>query len=213
MLHAYWRYRGTVSPGLSRNIALSFPIRRRVPTAKRRGHATGISSSAQRPWRPIVGQPLGNYAVVGCLDYRGTFNVGADEIVALLRARGAVLDIFEAAVVGDTERLGALIAEADRVNAYSAEGWTPLHLACFFGRTSTAHLLLDHHADVRAFSTDTTMRNTPLHAAIAGKRDHALITRLLERGADVNAVAGAGITPLHLAASRGDVPLIEVLLA
>ena len=57
------------------------------------------------------------------------------------------------------------------------------------------------------------MRNTPLHAAIAGKRDHALITRLLDRGADVNTAAGGGITPLHLAASRGDVPLIDVLLA
>ena len=139
--------------------------------------------------------------------------VGADEIVVLLRAQGAVLDIFEAAVVGDAERLEALIAEADRVNAYSAEGWTPLHLASLFGHHPAADLLLDHHADVRAFSTDTTMRNTPLHAAIAGKRDHALITRLLERGADVNAVAGAGITPLHLAASRGDVPLIDMLLA
>ncbi len=139
--------------------------------------------------------------------------VGADEIVALLRAQGAVLDIFEAAVVGDAERLGALIAEADQVNAFSAEGWTPLHLACFFGHHPAANLLLDHHADVRAFSTDTTMRNTPLHAAIAGKRNHALITRLLERGADVNAVAGAGVTPLHLAASRGDVPLIDLLLA
>ena len=139
--------------------------------------------------------------------------VGSGEIVALLRAQGAVLDIFEAAVVGDTERLGALIAEADRVNAYSAEGWTPLHLACFFGHDPVAHLLLDHAADVRAFSTDTTMRNTPLHAAIAGKRNHALITRLLERGADVNAVAGAGVMPLHLAASRGDVPLIDLLLA
>lgn len=138
--------------------------------------------------------------------------VGADDLVALLRAHGAVLDVFEAAVVGDAERLGALIAEADRVNAYSAEGWTPLHLACFFGRIATADLLLDHHADVHAFSTDTTMRNTPLHAAIAGKRDHALITRLLDRGADVNAVAGSGITPLHLAASRGDVPLIDLLL-
>ncbi len=139
--------------------------------------------------------------------------VGADEIVALLRAQGAVLDIFEAAVVGDAERLGALIAEADQVNAYSAEGWTPLHLACFFGRASSADLLLDHDADVHAFSTDTTMRNTPLHAAIAGKRDHALITRLLDRSADVNAAAGGGIMPLHLAASRGDVPLIDVLLA
>ena len=139
--------------------------------------------------------------------------VGADDLVAMLRDRGAVLDVFEAAVVGDVDRLDALIADADPVNAYSAEGWTPLHLACFFGRADAAGLLLDHDADMHAVSTDTTMRNTPLHAAIAGRRDHAVITRLLDRGADVNAVGGGGITPLHLAASRGDVPLIDLLLA
>ena len=139
--------------------------------------------------------------------------VGDDDLVALLRTHGAVLDVFEAAVVGDTERLAALIAEADQINAYSAEGWTPLHLACFFGRADAADLLLHHDANVHAFSTDGAMRNTPLHAAIAGKRDHAVITRLLHQGADVNAVAGGGITPLHLAASRGDIPLIDLLLA
>lgn len=139
--------------------------------------------------------------------------VGAGEVVALLRAHGAVLDVFEAAAVGDTARLGALVAGTDLVKAYSAEGWTPLHLACFLGQAEAVGLLLDHGADVGAFSTDTTMRNTPLHAAIAGKRDHALIGRLLERGADVNAVGGGGATPLHLAAARGDVPLIDLLLA
>jgi ankyrin repeat protein len=139
--------------------------------------------------------------------------LGAEEIVALLRARGAVLDVFEAAAVGDTARLGALVAAAGLVNAYSSEGWTPLHLACFLGQAEAAGLLLDHGADVGAVSTDTTMRNTPLHAAIAGKRDHALIGRLLERGADVNAAGGGGVTPLHLAAARGDVPLIDLLLA
>ena len=55
--------------------------------------------------------------------------------------------------------------------------------------------------------------NTPLHAAIAGARNLALIDGLLAHGADVNAVAGGGITPLHLAAARGDLALIDRLLA
>src|SRR4026207_1314402 len=56
------------------------------------------------------------------------------EIVNLLVARGATLSLFEARAAGAEERAERAI-EADplTVNAYSPDGWTPLHLASFFG--------------------------------------------------------------------------------
>src|SRR5690349_8156605 len=55
------------------------------------------------------------------------------EIVNLLVARGAALSLFEAAAAGEIERVERLLRESPSdVNAYSGDGWTPLHLAAFF---------------------------------------------------------------------------------
>src|SRR5258706_13598917 len=54
------------------------------------------------------------------------------EIVNLLVARGASLSLFEACAAGELERVERLLEEsAAGVNDYSADGWTPLHLAAF----------------------------------------------------------------------------------
>src|SRR5207244_13610749 len=88
------------------------------------------------------------------------------EIVNLLVARGAPLTIFEACAAGELERAERLV-HAETINEYSADGWTPLHLAAFFGHTKIAELLLSHDADVSARSRNPN-GNTPLHAALAG---------------------------------------------
>src|SRR5437762_12522980 len=88
------------------------------------------------------------------------------EIVNLLVARGAPLTIFEACAAGELERVERL-AHAETINEYSADGWTPLHLAAFFGHTKVAELLLSLDADVSARSRNPN-GNTPLHAALAG---------------------------------------------
>src|SRR5882724_3326585 len=78
------------------------------------------------------------------------------EIVNLLVARGATLSLFEACAAGELERVERLLENsaggAPGVNDYSADGWTPLHLAAFFGHAKIAELLLAHHADVLARS-------------------------------------------------------------
>src|SRR2546425_13029370 len=71
------------------------------------------------------------------------------EIVNLLVARGAALSIFEACAAGELEHVERLV-NAETINAYSADGWTPLHLAAFFGHTKVAELLVSHDADVTA---------------------------------------------------------------
>src|SRR5260370_31120643 len=73
------------------------------------------------------------------------------EIVNLLVARGATLSLFDGCAAGELERVERLITESpQRVNEYSADGWTPLHLASFFCHPRIVELLLGSGADVSA---------------------------------------------------------------
>ena len=59
------------------------------------------------------------------------------------------LDIFDAAATGQIERLRTLLNDdATLANAEASDGARPLHLACFFGQTESARLLLENSADV-----------------------------------------------------------------
>jgi len=135
-----------------------------------------------------------------------------DAIAKLLLDKGARLDIFAASMAGVLDRVVELLGqERDLVGRYSHDGWTPLHLASFFGHQTCAEALLAHGADVHARSRNN-MGNTPLHAAAAGR--HAKVAAvLLAHGADVNAKQHGGWTPLHSAAQNGDIELIKLLLA
>ncbi len=140
------------------------------------------------------------------------------EIVNLLVARGASLSIFEACAAGEIERVERLVLEsasgavgAPGINAYSADGWTPLHLAAFFGHAKIVELLIAHSADVLARSRGEN-GNTPLHAALAG--NHKFVAGvLIGHGADVNAPDAQGWRPLHLAAANNNMDAIEALIA
>ena len=137
------------------------------------------------------------------------------EIVNLLVARGATLSLFDACAAGELERVERLLedgaAGAPGVNDYSADGWTPLHLAAYFGHAKIAELLLAHDADVLARSRGAN-GNTALHAALAG--NHKFVAALLlGHGADVNAADAQGWRPLHLAAANNNMDAMKQLIA
>lgn len=138
--------------------------------------------------------------------------VGSSDILALLRPH-VVLDACEAAAAGDVERLRALFAaDANQVQARSGDGWTPLHLAAFFGRREAVDLLLAHGASLTAVSAGREA-NRPLNAALAGACDAGVVRALVAAGADVNAVGAGGWAPLHVAASRGQEELARFLVS
>jgi ankyrin repeat protein len=136
---------------------------------------------------------------------------GRKEVVDLLLAKGAGLDIFAAAALGEVEQIDALLrVDHELIGAHSADGWTPLHLAAHFGHEHAVVLLLARGAHVNARSTNA-MANTPLHAALAG-RHRGVVELLLANGAAVNAQQQGGFTALQAAARHGDPALAELLL-
>lgn len=136
---------------------------------------------------------------------------GRKEVTALLVQSGAKVDPVTAAATGDKKRIVQCLAENKAfIEDYSKDGWTPLHLASYFGHKEIAQLLLDAGAPVLARSKNA-MNNHPLHAAAAGKsRD--IVAMLLSAGAEVNATQNGGWTALHAAAQDGDAEMVKLLL-
>jgi uncharacterized protein len=136
---------------------------------------------------------------------------GHDDIVGALLDAEPELDVFEAAAVGRIERVRELVeSDPALVSAFSPDGFTPLHLAAFFGYPDIARLLVEHGADTQAVARNP-MQVMPLHSAAAA-RQLEIAKLLVDRGADVNASQERGFTPLHEAAQNGDVELTRLLL-
>lgn len=139
--------------------------------------------------------------------YRGHSDVAA-RIVAVREN----LDIFEAAAMGKLARVRSLLdADARTLNTYSADGFTPLHLATFFGRFELVRFILANGGNVEASArNDSKVR--PIHSA-AATRDVRMVRVILSAGADPDARQTGGHTALHSAALHGNVPMTIALLA
>jgi ankyrin repeat protein len=133
-------------------------------------------------------------------------------LVEVVKRHVGALDVFEAAALGDRDRLEEVLdAEPLAATAYSGDGFTALHFAAFFGWVDAAALLLERGAEVDAFGRGW-MTGTALHSA-ASRLQSEVVRTLLEAGANPDVRQSAGWTPLHAAAMNGDLTSVELLLA
>jgi ankyrin repeat protein len=129
----------------------------------------------------------------------------------LLPYRESDLTIFESAAVGDTTRLQTLLrGDPKLVNAVSTDGFTPLHLASFFGQASSQEVLIRTGAKLETHSRNP-LNATPLQSAVAARQTRSVAV-LLAHGADPNCRGEAGYTPLFEAAESGQVDVLLLLL-
>ena len=128
-----------------------------------------------------------------------------------LLAAGPELGVLEAAALGRLDVLRAhLDADQDALGARSPEGFTPLHLAAFFGGGAAVRMLLAAGAPPEA-DADNEAGVRPLHSAAAAG-DHEAARALLEAGADPDVRQQGGFTPLLAAAHADDAAMARLLL-
>jgi ankyrin repeat protein len=204
-------------------------LRDRAPVnARARDGRTALHWAAAEGKGAIVEALLAAKADVGVKDAKGQLPVQLAAhhdrrgIAQLLVRKGSdVPDAFVAVLVGQADRLAALVkADPAQLELRNKEGYLPLHLAAIEGDVTTVRALLDAGAKVNA-RDETPLPDgkvysrgqTPLHLAVESGKT-AVSRLLLDRGAEVNAADEIGKrTPLHYAAWDGGAELIELLLS
>ncbi|MEA1786002.1 ankyrin repeat domain-containing protein [Arenibacter sp. GZD96] len=132
------------------------------------------------------------------------------EAVQIIRRHKSHLDIFEAATLGEVERVKQLLEEKpELLNDYSNDGFTLLGLAAFFGHLDLAQELLEKGADPN-IAANNQFKVAPIHSACATSNLEMAVL-LIKNGADVNAKQMQNVTPAHSAAHNGQTELVQLL--
>lgn len=118
--------------------------------------------------------------------------------------------LFDAARLGRADMIAPLMQAGADVAARNDIGYTPLILACYHGNEDAAELLIKHGAPVD--QADGARGNTALMGA-AFKGFATIAERLLEAGAEPDAVNNEGQTALMFAALFGRAALVDKLVA
>lgn len=146
------------------------------------------------------------------------------DLIAVLRAIGSgervvaeqLLDAAPQLILARVGRSEEFFLDVCHAQVYAGD--TALHAAAFAYDTAFARRLVDSGADVRARNR---RGGEPLHAAAIGapgssnwspRRQRAVIVYLAEVGADPNAAAVGGVTPLHRAVRNRCSTAVDALL-
>lgn len=133
------------------------------------------------------------------------------------RAAVALLDASPSLVTAGLPRRDERLLAERLAQVY--EGDTALHAAAFSYDVGMARELVTRGADIRARNRRGA---EPLHAAMIGgpgsahwdpPQQRAVILYLVEAGADPNATAAGGVTPLHRAVRNRCSAAVEALLS
>lgn len=135
---------------------------------------------------------------------------GQTKVAEELQRRGLVLDAFEAAAGGNSQRAAELAKEDPGIARHRLpDGRTPLHIAVEAGRTDLAIFFGTRGADLNSGP------ESPLLAAVDHPNPAAALDIgrfLLGNASDPNARRKDGQTALHVAAARGYGEITELLI-
>jgi ankyrin repeat protein len=146
----------------------------------------------------------------GMTPVRHALYLNQRQAVDALLAADPPLDVLDLAAAGQAQQLRQRLAEEPgRANERAQDGFTALHLACFFGGTDAVQALLEAGADPNP-PQDNPMGVAPLHSAAAARNTEA-VRLLLEAGADANASQHGGYTALNAADQHEDAEMAELL--
>jgi len=135
-----------------------------------------------------------------------------EDLIAALMAAGAAPDLMDCCAIGDIDRAKAWI-EKDKAKALAhwENGFTPLHMAAYFGNAKIARVLLMNGAEIESV-TKNKLASTPLQIA-ATKGALAVIELLLSSGADVESRKSENKSPpLVMAVQSGSAGAVTLLL-
>jgi len=154
----------------------------------------------------LATRPFDDASVVRLAAYRGMRALVADLLDADID-----LDVCDAAALDRVDVLQDLLdRDPDQRDAMSGDGFTPLHLAAFFGQVKAAELLLNRSANADAVSANA-LAVRPINSAAAGSHE-VVVHLLLDHGADADAAMAGGFRPLHAAAHGGLPSMVRLLL-
>lgn len=138
-------------------------------------------------------------------------------IVQLLLERGATMEVenaseaFRAAVRRDQLAVVESLLQSDvKLNEPLDDGRTPLHVAVGYRKFAITEYLIEQKADVNAVTQDDNGRSV-LQAAVGTSGSPAIVSVLLEAGADPSFMDKHGTSVLHTAAGSGGAEVISVL--
>uniref|UniRef100_A0A8C0CYH5 Ankyrin repeat and SOCS box containing 14 n=1 Tax=Balaenoptera musculus TaxID=9771 RepID=A0A8C0CYH5_BALMU len=130
---------------------------------------------------------------------------GADVNLRCANERTA---LHEAARLGRRDIVKLLLVSGAHPDPKSSYGFTPLALAAQSGHTKIMELLLQKGANALGQASDSS--SILLEAASGGNPDS--VTLLLEYGADANIPKNSGYLPIHVAADRGHLLALKILV-
>ena len=139
------------------------------------------------------------------------------EVATLFLEAGAVPGIFETVSLGELEDLTSRLdaasgGEGDEtvLTTRSPDGFTLLHLACFFGHVACVKLLIERGSEVNIAAKNES-RVYPIHSA-AACNSSKIVIMLLEAGAKADAKQQKDFTALMSAAMHNNLDMARALL-